>query len=289
MKILIFILFIGISIFSCEDVVEVNLNSIKPKLVIDGIVPVDLSLECVPVKIKTTLSSSFYENNTPVSVTSVTMYIETYNEYGDTESTTTLRIDETVPGSGIYERCLPPDSFNTEFGYFLSVTYNDRFYLSKTEFVPSTHIEDLNQGEETLIDKNEKEIIVSFQDNVIRNDLYVFKFGDGNFITFEDDFFQGENYRFSYFLDDRYHAGDTLEVTLLGADRQFYNYISLLVEQTGEGLSIFSTPAATIRGNIFDFTDIDNRDNFDNVKATNNYPLGYFAIVEADKKTLVLE
>ncbi len=44
-----------------------------------------------------------------------------------------------------------------------------------------------------------------------------------------------------------------------------------------------------LRGNIFDITDLDNIDLFDNVEQPEVFPLGYFAIVEEFKQTITIE
>ena len=56
-----------------------------------------------------------------------------------------------------------------------------------------------------------------------------------------------------------------------------------------EYFNVFETPAATVRGNIFDVTGIDNINQFDNVNYPDNYPLGYFSISETFTDILVVE
>ena len=75
----------------------------------------------------------------------------------------------------------------------------------------------------------------------------------------------------------------------MGADEQFYNYMDQLIEQADDLQGPFQTPVATVRGNVFDVTDIDNLDRFDNVDRPNTFPLGYFAIVEEFTNTLTIE
>ena len=75
----------------------------------------------------------------------------------------------------------------------------------------------------------------------------------------------------------------------MGADQTFFNYMDLLIEQTTNDAGIFATPVATVRGNVFDITDIDNIDVSDNVGQPNIFPLGYFAIVQEYKDTLVIQ
>ena len=65
--------------------------------------------------------------------------------------------------------------------------------------------------------------------------------------------------------------------------------MNLLLEQSEGGFGPFETPVATIRGNIFDVTGIDNINQFDNVEQPDNYPLGYFSVSETFTQTLTIE
>ena len=65
--------------------------------------------------------------------------------------------------------------------------------------------------------------------------------------------------------------------------------MNLLVQQKEALDNPFGTPASTIRGNIFDATDIDNIDQYDNTGATNTFPLGYFAVVQEFKKSITIQ
>ena len=62
-----------------------------------------------------------------------------------------------------------------------------------------------------------------------------------------------------------------------------------MVEQTQDDGGIFETPAATGRGNVFDVTGLDNDILFDNVNRPNDFPLGYFAVVQEFKETIIVE
>ena len=156
-------------------------------------------------------------------------------------------------------------------------------------YVPTVPIDDLRQGDETLFDEDETEIIVTFTDIPEQKDYYVFDFGFGNFLATDDQFIDGQEFTFSYFYDEILEPQTTLEVSLLGADQQFFNYIDLLVEQTENDGGIFETPAATVRGNMFDVTGLDNIEIFDNVGRPQSFALGYFAVVQESKATIVIE
>ena len=76
---------------------------------------------------------------------------------------------------------------------------------------------------------------------------------------------------------------------ILGADRTFYNYMDLLLDQTQGQQGPFQTPVATARGNVFDVTNLDNDQILDNAGQPNTYGLGYFAIVQEFTAEITVE
>ncbi|MEL6975363.1 MAG: DUF4249 domain-containing protein, partial [Bacteroidota bacterium] len=131
--------------------------------------------------------------------------------------------------------------------------------------------------------------LVTISDPPDEQNYYVFDFGFGEFLALDDQFIDGQDFEFSYFYERDLQAGDVVDVSVLGADREFHNYINLLVEQTENDGGVFETPAATIRGNVFDVTGLDNNLLFDNVNRPETFPLGYFAVVEEFTQTLTIE
>ena len=75
----------------------------------------------------------------------------------------------------------------------------------------------------------------------------------------------------------------------MGVDEDFYTYMDQLILQSEEDFGPFETPALTVRGNFINATNIDNNNNFDNLNDINNFALGYFAIVQEYKETLVVQ
>ena len=67
-----------------------------------------------------------------------------------------------------------------------TVSYNQRNYLSRTQLATTSIIESVEQGEETLFDDDAIELIVTFTDNPAMENLYVFNFEKGNFVTIDE-------------------------------------------------------------------------------------------------------
>jgi len=161
--------------------------------------------------------------------------------------------------------------------------------LALTRFVPSVPILGLEQGDQTLFSGNETEVRVAFADNGDRDDFYLVDLDFGEFLVTEDEFYNGQSFLFSYFYDDGIEAGQEINISLLGVDEPFFNYMNQLIVQAGGDQGPFQTPAATVRGNIINVTDIDNINSFDNVENSDNFALGYFAVCETFTQSIVIE
>lgn len=288
------ILFGTLLFFSCEDVVDIDLPEVETRLVVDGLVRVDKSQEFVDVKIKLKESSIFFEENQPTQAESVLIYYGRPTGGGLFENLSFSYLVEKDEGSGIYVPNLEQDRIQTAFVepgvvFILQITHKEKRYYAQTEYVPTVPIDNVEQGDDTLFDDEETEIIVTFTDNPDQDNFYIFDFMNSEFQTVEDEFFQGQQFEFSYFYDQKLSVGQDVTVSVLGATEEFYNYMDLVLEQTENNNGVFQTPVATVRGNVFDITGLDNIDLFDNVERPNDYALGYFAMVQEYSRTITIE
>lgn len=279
------ILLFSIIISSCEDVVQVDLPTEEPRLIIDAVVRVDTSQSFNPVRVKVSLTDSFFGSVPPANLEQITMNNLDNPMSGGLD---TPVLNETEPGSGIYEKYFSTEELVRD-RWFLAIRYEDTFYVAFAEFAPAVPFDSLEFGDDILFDEEDTELIVTITDLAERDDFYIFDFDFGNFLGSEDEFYQGQEFEFSYFYDEELDSGDEINVSILGSDEAFYNYMNLLIEQSEGSFGPFETPAVTVRGNIFNATDIDNIDSFDNVGNEENFPLGYFAIVQEYKQTITLD
>ncbi|GAB4507495.1 MAG: DUF4249 domain-containing protein [Allomuricauda sp.] len=293
MKQAITILLCTILFFSCEDTIDVDLPEVETRLIVDGLVRVDKSQELVDVKIKLRESSNFFEENQPTQAESVLIYYGKPTSGGLFEDISFSTLVEKDLGSGIYVPNLEQDQIRTAFVepgvvFILQITHKGKRYYAQTEYAPTVPIDNLEQGTDTFLDEEETEIIVTFTDNGDEDNFYLFDFMNSEFLVVEDEFFQGQQFSFSYFYDDEITTGETVTVSILGATEEFYNYMDLILEQTENNGGVFQTPVATVRGNVFDITGLDNINLFDNVERPNDYALGYFAMVQEYTATLTI-
>ncbi|MDF0706008.1 MAG: DUF4249 family protein [Bacteroidota bacterium] len=297
MKKLMSLIFIFTVLVSCEDVVDVDLPDVDTKLVVDGLIRVDKDQEFVDVRIALRETSIFFEENEPVQAESVVISYGQLNNSGNFDNLSSSSLAEESPGSGIY---VPDPNFSSDqrirttsaepgTTFILEITYQGKYYFAQTEYAPTVPLDGVRQGDEVFFGEDQTEVIVSFTDNGDEDNYYVFDFMFGEFLTVEDEFFQGQQFEFSYFYDDKTNPGDEVTISILGATEEFYNYMDLVIEQTGNGGSPFQTPVATARGNIFDITGLDNVTVLDNVDRPNDYALGYFGVVQEYSQTLTIE
>lgn len=282
---------------SCEDVVDVDLPDTEPRLIVEGLLRVDKSQEFVDVRIKMRETSNFFDDNPATQVESPVITYGVPTRDGLFEWLAFSNLTEETPGSGIY---VPDVSFTSDqrirtaqvepgVSFILQLNHKGRRYYARTDYAPTVPIDNLEQGDETLFNEDDTEVIVTFTDTPDQDDYYVFDFGFGNFQAVDDQFFQGQQFQFSYFYDSNLQPGNDITVSILGATEDFYNYMDLLVEQTDNNGGVFETPVATVRGNVFDITGLDNINIFDNVERPNDYALGYFAVAQEFERSLTIE
>jgi hypothetical protein len=296
-----FYILLALFIGSCEDVIEVDVPQEAPRLVVEALFRVDTNEPFVPVVVKLTTTNSFFDEITATSADdNITILIDQYEDREGIDviiSSGSSSLSETEPGSGIYvpdptfmnDQRISSIGLNEDMQFTMIIPYQGRRYAAQTRYVPSTPIDNLAQGTETLFDEDETEVVITYTDDPNRSNYYVFDFGFGDYFGSEDTFYQGQPFSFSYFYDQIFDPGTELEISILGADQEFFNYMNLLVEQSDDDFNIFDTPVATVRGNVFDITDLDNIEVLDNVDQPNSFALGYFAIVEEHKATLTIQ
>lgn len=293
-------LFVLFSLLSCEDVIDVELQTTESRLVVDGLLRVDIEQEFVPVVIRVSETTNFFENNIPTQLddNAVIFYGEPDPSapeiINDIKSSSLTELDS---GTGIYvpdpsfdgDQRIPTSLITPNTVFILVMQHKGRRYAARTPFSTTVPINNLEQGTETLFDEDDKELKITITDSADIENYYVFDFEEGEFLALDDQFIDGQEFEFSYFVDRDLDIGQELEVSILGADLEFFNYMDLLVEQTENDGGVFETPAATVRGNVFDVTGLDNNLLFNNVNRPDTFPLGYFAVVQEFKQSIIIE
>lgn len=268
--------------YACEDVIEIDVPSEEPRLIIDALFRLDLDQTSSRLEVRVSETNGFFETIPPANL----MQISLSNL--DNPLPDAVVFLEEEPGSGIYVKNLET-AILTQDRWLLQIDFEDEFYVAQTTFFPAPPIENLVQGDGILFDEDDIEVQVTYSDFPDQDNFYIFDFGYGEYLATEDTFYQGQQFEFSYFYDgEDVMPGDEVTVSILGADADFYNYMNQLIEQSEDEVNPFQTPTLTVRGNFINATTIDNDNVFDNLENEGNFALGYFAMVQTFSQTITI-
>jgi hypothetical protein len=256
---------------SCQDVIEVDVPSSEPRLVIEASINWFKGTNGKQQSIKLSLTAPYFDaqiapaNNATITIADANNNTFSFIENGD---------------SGIYE--------NTNFlpvlndTYVLTVTYDNETYTATETFIPVTRIDYIEQKNDGGFSGEEIEIKAYYTDPANQKNFYFFEFENDrlpvvNLEVYDDEFTDG-NQIFSFYSDEDTIANDTLTINCYGISERYYEFLFILLQQTDdENGDPFETQPATVRGNCVNQTNPD------------NFPLGYFRLSEVDQFIYTIE
>lgn len=254
------ILFLLIFFYSCEDVVEVDLQKNEPRLVVEASLLWKKGTPGNDQFIRLTTTAPYFDNEIPAATGAiVTIYDENRREF---------LFEEAAPG--IYKNENFITSFNTT--YLLEISYNNEIYTATEKFTPTPAIEYIEQSNTGGFRGDEIELRAFYKDPAEMNNYYFFRFLHERLsIQIYDDEFTNGNLTFAYFSDEELSSGDEVGFEIQGISRRFYEYMFILRSQSGNNSGgPFQTQPTTVRGNIINTTN------------PQNFPFGYFRLSETD-------
>jgi|TARA_B110000238_G_scaffold196947_1_gene238601 hypothetical protein len=271
MKKIALLVYCSIFLFSCEEVVQIEVPSGTPKLVIEALF--EVHFDDVPVTaqtiVKLRLSADYFEEEIPLVTNAIVSLKNLPNN-----SIISFQ-DEDLDGN-----YLPLSTFIPEddIVYELSVTYNNEVFKGKTVKTKTPKFIRVEQGTKTLFSGKETEVIVEFSDDELQENFYLFDFSNNLYLSIEDRFFNGSDYNFSFFYqEDEIEIPSDVLIKMAGVSKDYYTYFRVLTSQSGQsGGGPFQTTPSSLLGNIVNTTD------------ATNFPLGYFNISETTTYTLSL-
>ena len=256
---------------NCEKVVEIDLPTIEPKLVIDA--SFEVLFDAAPVTantvVKLRLSADYFEENIP-TVSNAIVFVTNLSD-----AAVTNFIDVNLDGNfRPLTNFIPLDDIE----YELTVIYQNETYKGKATKVKSTPFTNAIQGDETLFSGEEIEVKVAFNDVDSSDNYYLFDFTNNLFLPIEDRFFNEEAYNFSfYYQEDEITTPTNVTIRMSGITKRYFTYFRILLNQSGvNGGGPFASVPASLLGNIINTTN------------EANFPLGYFHISETDTFTIDL-
>ncbi|WP_119080535.1 DUF4249 family protein [Chitinophaga alhagiae] len=256
---------------ACSKVVEVNLTTAAPRLVIDASIDWVKGTAGHEQKIKLSTTTGYY--NTVFPTVSGADIVVTNSEnivFSFTEN----------PGTGEYT-C---SNFHPVIGetYTLKVALNGEVYTATETCIGVPHIEnDIVQNNAGGFGGDEVEISYYYQDNGNEVNHYLHRIISpvSTFPDYkaEDDGNSQGNLMQTYFSDKELKAGDIINIRLYGISRRYYDYFRKLLTASGAGNGPFQTTPGTVRGNIINQTHFA------------NFAYGYFRLSEVDVKEYTIQ
>ncbi|MFO7720845.1 MAG: DUF4249 family protein [Gillisia sp.] len=256
-SILLLILF---GIYSCEEVVDVELEESEPRLVVEASILWKKETTGHFQIIKLTTTGPFFAESTPpakgaqVSVKSKngTLYV----------------FEELEPGFYIN------DIFDPELNetYDLEIFYKDEVYTATESLIPVSSLEYVEQATGGGFGGEDIELRAYYFDPPDVENYYFFRFfSDDLSIQISSDEFTDGNLTFAYFSNDDLAPGAEVDFEIQGISKRFYEYMFILRSQAGtSGGGPFQTQPTTVRGNIINTTNPE------------NFAFGYFRLSETD-------
>lgn len=266
----ILLLFVLISFASCEDVVDVDLDTSAPRLVIDANILWQKDTPGNEQVIKLSMTTDYYSATVP-PVLGATVFV--------TNSSATVFNFIDVDNNGQYKCSNFVPVINET--YTLTVQVNGKTYTATDKLLATPTIDSVQQTTVQGIGGDWIQVKFFFLDNGLEDNNYLVSVQKEPEVipelgVIEDRFFQG-NQMFGFYTDQELEAGNNLEFKLLGISRRYYNYMNKLINITNSGGNPFATPPATLRGNIINLND------------SNDYPFGYFHLSEIDTKPYTIQ
>lgn len=265
----ILLLTIGLSLFGCEDVIHVDLDTAEPRLVIDASIDWVKNTSGNEQKIKLSTTTGYYEEDFPIVSGAVVSITNSAN--------TTFDFIE-VPDTGEYVCSNFEPAIDEE--YTLNIELDGETYTATETLTAVPDIEDtVVQNNEGGFDGDEIEITYYYQDDGEPENYYLYGFTTPyiafpNYKVMDNRYTQGNLIPILYF-DEDLEPGDLINFKLYGISKRYYHYLEKLLQASGD--NPFPTTPAEIRGNIV------------NTTHGENYTFGYFRLSQVDSKDYLIE
>lgn len=248
--------------YSCEDVIDVELNAAPPKLVIDASIDWLKDTAGNEQSIKLTLSAPYFDTTVPpANGAQVTV----------TDSNNNTYIFIEIGNTGIYNTSTFVPVINQM--YTLTIIYEGETYTATETLQSVVPIEYVEQRDDGGFSGLETELKAFYLDPADEENYYFFEFISDipaipTLEVYEDEFTNG-NLIFGFYTEEDLEPNDMVIIRNHGVSRRFYNFMFILLQQNNnEGGGPFETQPATVRGNCVNQTN------------PNNFPLGYFRLSE---------
>lgn len=269
----ILLLTLGLLFTACEEVVDIDLDTAAPRLVVDANINWIKGTDGSQQTVRLTTTGNYYENTVPV-VNGATVYI-TNNNSGVVFDF----IENTGTGDYICNNFIPVIGES----YTLTVEHDGQTYRATDTLYTAPDITKIVQDNEGGFLNEDIEVRFYFMDNGNENNFYLTRYDASvlpypDYDVLDDEFFQG-NEMFNFISDEDFKAGDVVNIKLYGISERYNSYMGILIELSGGGAGSgpFQTPPVNAKGNIINQTN------------QANFALGYFRLGEVTAVDYTIE
>lgn len=255
------------TLYSCEDVIQADLDTGEPKLVVDAEILWQKGTDGAVQTVKLSRMAAYYDPETP-KVSGAIVSIS--NSMG-----TQFDFAETAPG--VYTCTDFAPVLNDS--YTLRVAVDGEVFTATERLMPVTEITTIEQTANGGFTADEPEVAVYYSDPANEVNYYLTSFVTPTlpypeYDINDDELTNGNSIKSDYSHPDL-KEGDSLKITIRGISYQFYNYMNLLLSAADS--DPFSTPPANIKGNIL------------NENSSGGTALGYFRLCESDYRLYTVQ
>lgn len=263
-------LLVSLIFMSCEDVIDVDLETAEPRLVVDASIQWQKGTSGNDQRIKLSTSTGYFSTAIP-TVSGATVYIKNSSDVA-------FDFIE-IPGTGEYVCSTFVPVINET--YTLTVIANGQTLTATETLKPVPVIDKIEQETKPGFDGEDViEVKAYITDFAGTRDFYLTRYQSSlnavpEFNVTDDEFFDG-NQVFGLYRHEDFKPGDRLDITVSGISERYANYMEIMISMIGGG-GPFAVPPATLRSNLV------NQTNFD------NYVFGYFSLSETDHRLYIIQ
>ncbi|MGS2738485.1 DUF4249 domain-containing protein [Sinomicrobium sp. M5D2P17] len=257
---------------SCTDVIDVNVPNGGARLVVDASINWQKGTSGERQTIHLRESTAFFDNNPDVPVTGASVTVTKEND-----GSIFVFADQ---NNGSYTATDFVPELNAS--YTLEIFYNGNSYTATETLIAAPVINRVEQGIEGSGDDTEIQLQAFFDDPGDVENYYLGEFIPSNLplpslAVISDEFTDG-NENFIENDNENYVAGATVGINVYGISQRYYDYINILVQQSGSDENgPFPTTPVQLKGNCT------------NVNDPNEEVLGYFRLGEFDTTSYTIE
>lgn len=278
-KILSLGLLINTILFSCTEVIDVDVPTGTPRLVVEASIDWERGTDGKEQIIKLSMMTPYFSQNEQNAVTGAEVLVK--------DLITGNLVEFTDLNNGNYrtEEFIPV----FEHEYELTIHHNGKIYLAKETLMPVSQIQSVDQSIDGGFNSEDIEVNLHFTDPKNEDNYYLFKFnriGDQlpTLSPISDEFTDGNVMKESFEKTDdedtdeeeELKQGDVVDYEMHSISERYYNYMQILVNQLGGG-GLFQGVPVELKGNCI------------NIKDESDFTLGYFRLTESVKGTYIIE